>query len=430
MMRTPRLLVSSIDVWNNTSGSDTFTNLLSGYNPKKVANIYFRSGVPTSTAATSYFYICENSVIKSIFRQSEQTGWCVEKNVNADGRKEMECNISIEKSRYAFFSKHRLWLFVFARELLWKLGNWKSPELERFVQEFDPEVLFFPVESYIHFNRVNRYLIEKTKVPAIAYIWDDNFTYKGSKNVGFLIHRFFLRRSVKKLVDKVQKVFVINSKMQREFKDCYGIDAEILTKGANIAAYSNSKESSAPLKMVYTGKMLYGRLETIQMISEILDEVNQNGIKISFEIYSGTQLNEYEKQSLTRKGVHFCGSVTQEKVAAIQAEADILLLAEAISGKHVYDARLSFSTKVVDYLAAGKCIVAVGPRDIASIEYLTDENAALTASNREEILDLFKNQLNVAVVREYGVRARNLAIEKHNIKDVQKHLYDSFASVL
>lgn len=430
-MKTPRVLISSIDVWNQVSGSDTFTNLLSGYDPQKVANIYFRSGIPTTPAANSFFYICENNVIKSIFQCNIKTGWRVEKDTDASNKQEMEYNTRVEKVRYSFFAKYRCWIFIYAREILWKLGRWKSADLENFVKEFNPEVFFFPIESYIHFNRVNYFLLEKTNIPAIAYIWDDNFTYKGRKNIGFLMYRFFLRRSVRKLINKVQKVFVINPKMQKELRDFCGIEAEILTKGADITTFKKDRsEPSTPLKMVYTGKMIYGRLETIQTVAEILDEVNQQEIKISFDIYSGTQLSKAEKQSLTKKGVRFCGSVTQDKVVVLQREADILLMVEAISGKHMYDARLSFSTKLVDYLAAGKCIVAIGPNDIAPIEYLSGENAALIASNRKEMLELFQHKLSPATVMEYSARARRLAEEKHNIKDIQKRLYDAFGSIV
>lgn len=429
-MKFPRVLVSSIDVWNNTSGSDTFTNLLSGYDSDKVANVFFRSGIPSSPAADRYFYVCENSVIKSIFMWNARTGWEVHKGTDGE-KKEIEKNSSIEKTRYSFFSKHRLWLFIYAQEICWKIGRWRSSELTEFVDDFDPEVLFFPIESYIHFNRINRFLIEKTGVPAIAIIWDDNFTYKGRSDLGFLIHRFFLRRSVKKLIDISSKVFVINAKMQKECKEIYGIEAEILTKGANLSVTNREKEKlTSPLRMVYTGKLVYGRLATVQMIADVLDAINHKSIKIEFDIYSGTKLSVVEVQSLQKLGVHFCGSVRQDEIIEIQQNADLLLMAEALSGKHMYDARLSFSTKLVDYLARGKCIVAVGPSDIAPIEYLKDTNAAMIATSREEVAELFLEKVSKEMVVEYGKRARKLAEEKHNIREVQGRLYSAFEKVV
>ena len=40
---------------------------------------------------------------------------------------------SAEQARYSFFSKCRLGIFIFAREFVWKLGKWKTPELDAFL---------------------------------------------------------------------------------------------------------------------------------------------------------------------------------------------------------------------------------------------------------------------------------------------------------
>ena len=81
----PRILVSSVDVWNESSGSDTFTNLLSGYESENIANIYIRSGKPTSQVCNKYFYISENAVIKGIFKKNHITGMCANENAVRGG---------------------------------------------------------------------------------------------------------------------------------------------------------------------------------------------------------------------------------------------------------------------------------------------------------------------------------------------------------
>lgn len=426
-MSYPKVLVSSIDVWNTDSGSDTFTNLLSGYDASRVANIYFRSGIPTSTAADKFFFISENAVIKSIFQKSIITGWDVQQVGNEDVKKQMDECKKTEIKRYSYLAKHRWWLFIFVREFLWKIGKWNSNELEKFLDDYKPDLLFCPVESYIHFNRVNEYIIEKTGIPLITYMWDDNFSYKGCTSLGAYLHRFFLRKSVKKILKKSQKTFAISPKMQDELKDVFSIETELLTKGGIIKEkINNFRTINSPLKMVYTGKLAYGRLETIQLVSKIIGKINQNEVKIQFEIYTGSVLNKKDLVKLGEPGVIFCGSVSQDKIADIHNGADLLLLVEALTSKHKYDARLSFSTKVVDYLLAGKCIVAVGAKDIASIEYLKDNNAALCVSSSEELEILFMNTINSNVIEKYSINAQELVKEKHDMIRIQNKLYSTF----
>ena len=47
----------------------------------------------------------------------------------------------------------------------------------------------------------------------------------------------------------------------------------------------------------------------------------------------------------------------------------------------------SFSTKLVDYFKAARPILAVGPRGVASIEHLRENNCALLAETEEELFE-------------------------------------------
>ena len=68
----------------------------------------------------------------------------------------------------------------------------------------------------------------------------------------------------------------------------------------------------------------------------------------------------------------------------MQEQADILLFAESLSNKDL-TARLSFSTKLTDYFAAGKCIWAVGNAELGPIDYIKTENAGFVSTNENEI---------------------------------------------
>lgn len=107
-MKQPRVLILSVPVWNTESGSDTLSNLLSGYGSENVANIYFKSGIPSSDVCRKYFFISENAVIKSIFKK-DSTGFEIDPGRGKQEKVNITSEQETEKNKYSFFSKHRLW---------------------------------------------------------------------------------------------------------------------------------------------------------------------------------------------------------------------------------------------------------------------------------------------------------------------------------
>ena len=83
--------------------------------------------------------------------------------------------------------------------------------------------------------------------------------------------------------------------------------------------------------------------------------------------------------------------------------------------KYKNAARLSFSTKITDYLKNGKCIFAIGDKDIAPIDYFNRYDSAVTASSYQQIEEklvwLIENPEKIA---EYSEKGYNCGVENHN----------------
>ena len=426
MMENKRVLVCSIPCWNSKSGSDTFSTLMSGYDIDKIANLYIREDVPDSPVCQNYFRISENAVIKSIFNRGLKTGkQIITTNAVVDDNAK---NAAVTAERYKKQVAKRNYILLYAREILWKLGRWKTPELDAFLDEFKPDVVFFAMEGYIHFNRINRYILKKTGARGVGYFWDDNFTYKQSKSFGHNIYRFFQRRDLKKTAKLCDSFFAISPKTKKEADKFFGIDSEILTKPINfenIEFYPT--KPSIPIKMLYTGKLIIGRFDTIKLIGKALDKINKDGIKIELDVYTTTYLTDEQLKDLS-KYVHILGAIPQTEVAGVQAQADVLLFAEAIEGENSKISRLSFSTKITDYFRSGKCILAVGNKDTAPMEYLAEMQAALTASSLEEIITALNALTNNSeLIAEYARRAYDCGKTNHDKRAIQSRLFKEFS---
>ena len=411
-----RILVSSVDPWSERVGSDTLSSLVSSYPASQIASLNIRVQKSDSKVAGRYFHIIEERVIKSIFNKTIVTG---ESYLPIDSSNEKEKEV--EERRYGKKKPCRSFL-VLLRELAWKFGRWKTQELDDFIQDFAPDALFFPIEGYIHFNRINQYIINKFHPKrVVGYMWDDNFTYKQHPyNVLYLIHRFWLRKSVKALVSNCDEVFAISPKLKRELDAEYGIESILLTKPIKDSVSYNPYAPSDPIRILYTGKLIIGRDRTIADIADAMREINKEGKKVALDIYTNTEVTEKVKERIEKsEGCRVHGFVPQQEVFQIQQKADVLLFAEALS-KGDMSARLSFSTKITDYLSAGKCIWAVGNKELAPIEYMKEYDAALVSTCKEEVRKQLRNLIeNKGIIPYYAQKAYECGRTNHSKEMIQ-----------
>ncbi|MBP5539036.1 MAG: hypothetical protein J6X69_04300 [Bacteroidales bacterium] len=398
------------------------SSLLSSFDSKDIASINIRAGKSDSTVAGSYFHIFEERVIKSIFRPSIETG---EKYLPGESD---ECK-ELDSERILYGRNHFLprYFYVFAREILWKLGRWKSRSLDDYVTSFSPDVFFFPIESYIHFNRLNLYIIKKFRPKmVIGYMWDDNFTFKQDPcNPLYLLHRLWLRKGVRKLVSSCDTVFAICPKMKKELDKEFGIESVLLTKPVRSTDYPVFEgEGTRPLRLIYTGNLVAGRAESIEKVVDAIREMNKDGQKVVLDIYTGSHLPPKMKERIHVPGCcNLKSFIPQSEVFRMQEKADILLIAESFSHRKKV-ARLSFSTKITDYLSTGKCIWAVGNEDLGSIDYLTNEDAALVSTSPKEIYPMLKEIVfRPERIREYAVKGYECGVRNHSKESIQERFF-------
>ena len=421
-MKLPKVLVIGINSWRDNTGINTLINFFKDWDKKNLAHLYTKSNLPKTEICDTFFRISENSVIKSVLKRSTKTGSIVQNEtiISDEDKKSAE----EEKKRYANKGKSSLILSI-CRELVWKFGRWKTKELDEFITNYDADVLFLPIYPTIYMCRIQKYIMKKTGKPAVTYLADDNYTYKSvSKNPLPLLHRFFLRRYVKYIVRESKQLMVIAPKQKEECDKTFNKDSVILTKGIDFSGLEfEPKQVSDPIKMVYTGKLIYGRDRSLSLIADALGEINKNGIRIELDIYTTDTLSKKQQSSLNRNGCSVKGALALDEVQSVQKAADILVFVESLVNKYKNVARLSFSTKITDYLKSGKCIFAIGDKEIAPIDYFNRYDSAITASSYDEVYKKLAEIIdNPEIINLYGEKAFNCGKENHDMLETDKLL--------
>ncbi len=421
-----KVLVVSINAWRDNTGINTLIDFFKCWDSDNIAQIYMRSAKPKTKVCNKFFRISENAVMKSLLKRSIKTGSVVEN--EADDSKETNNALEEENKIYSHKKSKLLPILTLCREIVWAFGKWKTKELDEFIDNFNADVLFIPIYPTIYMGRIQKYVIKRTGKPVVSYLADDNYTYRAiAKDPFSVIHRFFLRPYIKYIVKRSQKLLVIAPKQKEEYDRIFGTDSEILTKGIDFSEIPYEKKPlNKPIKMVYTGKLIIGRWLSLAKIAEALGEINKDETKVELDIYTTDVLTEEQKLKLNRNGCSVKGALTLDEVQVVQKQADILVFVESLEKKFRYTARLSFSTKITDYLKSGKCIFAVGDKDIAPIDYFNRYDSAVTATSYDEIGKKLKMLINnTSLISEYSKKAYECGKEHHNAELMSKTLVDT-----
>lgn len=426
----PKILVFTVSSWNSRVGANTWATLLEQYGSENIANICIRDELPDSPVCSRYFCVSENKVLKSIFNRKIKTG----KEIHSlqEQSQENTGDLIEHNRRYQKYRKKRSYLMLLMRECVWKIGKWKTKELNEFLDDFKPNIILHSMEGYIHLNRMIEYAIERTKANAIGYIWDDNFTYKQSTLLGYKIYRYFQRKSLKRLAKKTKQFFAITPKTKKEADSFFGIECRVLTKPLNcIPECTTNVDAFRPIQILYTGNLLIGRDVTLRKIVKVLKSIPNVEEKIELNIYTQTQLDDQSLHFFNCGFCHIYSAIPQLEVLQKQKEADVLLFLEDIDGKNSKTARLSFSTKITDYLSSGKCIFAVGNKELAPIEYLKENEAALVACDQTEIeREIARILTDRYSLITYAQKAVECGLKNHNPQLIRKQLNDVIISLL
>lgn len=387
-----KILVISRTAWKqNNSFGNTYNNIFGKMNNIEIANIYLADGIPDkdNPNVVKYYQVSEKQMIKSFMKkkaQENKVGEIINPIKNSDEKE----NVAYKKTMNSF-KKNRWSAFFIAREFIWKFGNINMDGILKFAQEFKPDVIFLPFYYAMYVDRVALFLKKHLDIPIVLEASLDIYSLKQiSFDPFFWINRFMIRNYVRKTVKKSEKLYVISDKMKKDYEKYLHIDCGILYKfpdsERNLGKYS---QKSDKLQFLFTGNIGSGRWKTLALIGNILKKSDMGELTI----YTPTPITKKMKDML--KNCTLKPPVLPEQVVLLQNKADVLVHAESFGVKEKLEVRYSISTKVMDYISAERCILAVGPSDIASISFLKANDLALVASDEKTlesvILSLGKN---------------------------------------
>lgn len=433
-----RILMLSQYPWKkDNSFGNTYSSIFGKIDNIEIAHIYLMAGMPDKEDVIScYYQIPENEVVKSClkpWKKSIGAGHVVriedkEKEYREDKIKEKSENIY---GKLLGFGKCHHWsLMFFARELAWKYGKVNYDGMMSFIEEFKPDIFFLPFSNLYYTNRLAMYIKKHYDIPMVMEMAMNHYSLKRvSYSPFFWVDRFGKRAMIRKLAKKSEKIYVISKRLKDELESSLNRPCEILYKIPDETRASIPYGGAHnPIRYLFTGNIYANRWKSLNLLAEAIKE-SKAGV---LDIYTANPITKSVDKALNVEGVSkIHGPVSQEKVIQLQNDADVLVHAEAFDITNKLLVRCAISTKIMDYLSVGRSILAIGPSDIASIEYLNDNNLALTADSKDKLIILVKSiYSNPNILMDYSKRGSEYISSQLNAKELRYRLYNSLNEVI
>ena len=419
----------------DNSFGNTYSNIFGKMEGVEIAHIFLLDGQPEyEPNVKRYYQIRENDVIKTFFSSRKQNSIGEEVYVSKDNvqlaRNETIGTASIYGKLLSFGKRHHWMSLFWAREFAWKYGNINYEGLLEFVRDFKPDIFFLPFENVYNTNRLAIYIKDRYNVPMVAYMAMDHYSLKRiSFNPLFWVDRFFKRSMIRNLTKRLEKWFVISDKLKVELDRDLHVNSQILYKipEEERGRIEYHSQRDTPI-FLFTGNIYANRWKSLKLLAQALKS-NDFG---HLDIYTASPITSAIDKALNIE--HYSEihkPVSQEEVIRLQNNSDVLVHVEAFDLINRLLVRCAISTKIMDYICAGRCVMAIGPKDVASIDYLKDRDLALIANDETEVNKVVAGiKANKSTIFEYAKRGQGYIKKYMNSHVLRKQLYDDLDSFI
>lgn len=377
-----KILVITQNAWNNSNSTgNTISNLFSKLeNGDEVANVYCRNEEIDNTICHRYFNVTESDIIKNIFTPNK-----CGRVVNNDLVTQRKGAVHREGG-FAFFKKHRNTTLLLLRELIWAIPVWKNKRLKEFVRNFAPDVIYM----HGHYNLYMHWMLsfcQKVTGAKIVMYWADDMYGRKSKNPLGFFYESLLRKRFKKSIESSSLLFGGSLQLCKEYSSIFRKEFVPFFKECKQIRLDEDKTVGKPMTIVYAGNLLFGREDIMVSFVKAIDKVNNSASnRLFLKIYSNTTPSQGSLLYLDdKKNSVFLGCKPYSEVCEEMDKADMALFIESFEKRSILSTRLSFSTKIIDCMQSTAAILAIGPKEIASIDYLSNNQLGYIITDVKEM---------------------------------------------
>ncbi len=426
-----RVLVVSAETWKNEmSGGNVLSNIFKDLDAE-FAQIYCNPGAPRNTLCQYYYQMTDAMVLANLLKRKPLGRRLLvpfSSCLNADNN----ATTSAVPRYYAFVKQWNLASISLIKDIVWLLSHWKNRELESFVREFNPDVIFAPCYGSHFMLALTRHIARFTGKPVVSYISDDHHSFRHfSFSPLFWLNRLLLRLNLGRTSRFYKLLYTMTEEQKRECESFMTCPVKILRKSASVDGLPMEKLINQPIRLMFAGNLYVGRVHTLLAVAHAIRVINQQGKRFELHVYSGYVPTANETTLLhDQTNTFFHGLIAPDLLAQKYQDSDIALHLESFSLGNRLKTRLSFSTKITDCLSSGCAVMVVSWSEHAGFKYLQRHQAAICVDTCDKLLPALEQiSAHPSELLFFSQRAINLCRELHDEKQIANDLARDFRMV-
>ena len=426
-----KILVLSKEAWrDDQNGGNVLSNIFSGF-CAEFAQITCAAAKPSNSLCKRYFQMTDSMMMTYCrhFGKSKTIGRVLNYEEYPKSGYDPHADVEVKGIKKWLGGE----VVRIAREFFWWVVPWHTKQLDDFILEFNPDVIFAPCYGNHYMLRLTRIVFNLTKKPIISYISDDFYTNRQYRiSPLYWINHFLLRKHVRQTIPCYKLMYTMTEEQKLQCEKDFGVPMKIVCKSGVFPSEKEKTGINHPIRFIYAGGIYLNRWKTLASLAEAMRRINRDGIKMQLNIYTNNKLSPKQERLIndgTTSILH--GGVALEKLKEIYAASDIALHVEAFDLKSRLAVRLSFSTKIVDCLESGCATMAICDERQAGWAYLKRHDAAICISSLSDIENILRKILeNPNIIIEYQRRAFQLGRKFHNRELIHSGIWQDFVNVV
>ena len=357
------LVVSNNPFSETNNNGKTLASLVRDHPKDNVFQLYFSEECPSFEVCNNFFKISDLDILKRKNGNQVLVGKQVntEKKINGKNNK-ISILTTIKNNQ---FSRS-------VRESIWSLASFDKSSMFDWIQDRNIDMVIFCAGDSIFAYEIVMSIVERFDTKLAVYVTDDYVLPRMNMSVFWWLRRQIIMKKMTTMIGRADLFLTISNKMREKYETIFKKDSLIYYNNPENIFLEGIHKDNERIELIYAGGFHYNRWKVLHKIAKSIEKYNNTAAKKAFlSIYSNSIPN---KKILDRLNIgaasQYLGQLNSEELKIKLNEADVLVHAEAFDNRSKASTMLSFSTKIPEYLSLEKVVLAVGPSEIASIDYL------------------------------------------------------------
>ena len=301
-----------------------------------------------------------------------------------------------------------------------------SASFKKWLFEYKPDILYLQVSS-LDTIRFAQDLCDFLKIPSVIHMMDD---WPSTISTSGPLKKYWRRkidREFRLLLNKVRLHLSISDAMSEEYKKRYGIIFKAFHNPVDITQFNIrpkfQKTPDQSFRILYIGRIGTANKLTISKFAAQISKYRSDSLQVEFDIYSHEFDSPVLKLIKDLPKVNIKPAIDHERIPALLARYDLLLLPLDFTEDGLRFARFSIPTKASEYMLSGTPVLVYAPEETAVSKFFNENDCGycLTSQDQEDVQKAIWFLIEDTDYREkIRSNAINLAKEKFDAEKVRK----------